>query len=137
VNAPALQVERLRSQLTGIYPVAIDALPASGGKLPPYGREVADAIRLGRRVNVFVYVGRGAWERAKRRRASVGIGQTMVVPGGEDAASFTWPAFESCTVVGDTYAAVFRTCHAIVSAGASIAVGIHGTAALGVILRHG
>lgn len=53
-------------------------------KRPPYAREVIAALRAGESVNVHVFVGASAWDRA----AKWGPGDRIVVPLDAD----TWPA---------------------------------------------
>lgn len=74
------------------------------GKLPPFGREVEQAVRDGAvrfgGVDIFHYPApanhlRGAidaWTLAAQSRAAGGPGGAMVLPPGDTVASYRWPA---------------------------------------------
>lgn len=84
---------------------------AASGKLPPFGREVEEAVRDGTApasgVNLFCrpcpITGKDAWGLAAQHREQCGPGSAMVLPDGEDPSTYRWPAipvqFETDPVV--------------------------------------
>lgn len=70
----------------------------AGRRLPPFGREVAEALNRGERANVFLFAGQLNWQRAQRRRASHGLGSALVLPQGAQPWEFLWPRVKELTV---------------------------------------
>lgn len=73
---------------------------AAQGRLPPFGREVEDAVNAGNLppggVDIFV---RGClrprsdvWQLADQGRRLRGAGSAMVLPSGDDPTTYRWPA---------------------------------------------
>jgi hypothetical protein len=120
-GAGEAETERLRA-LYGTREAPLRVEPVKlGRKAPPFGREVAAELAAGRPVNCTVFAGPKAWERAKRRRASLGPGSAMVLPAGEDPAMFRWPKLPG--VLADArdidYGAAFALARAIASGGSA------------------
>ena len=60
--------------------------------LPPYGREVAEAIRMGHSPNVRLYACRpDPWRPAQKHRATFGHATILVLPLDKDAEAIQWP----------------------------------------------
>jgi hypothetical protein len=82
--------------------------------LPPYGREVAAAIREGRKPNVRLYACRpDPWPLAYEHRETFGPGSTLLLPLDADPAEVRWPPIENLVanvtgLPGDTLQALAR-----------------------------
>lgn len=72
-------------------PISLAATTTTSNRMPPYGKDVAAAVAAGRAVNVYVYAGPNAWQRARDRLASHGPASAMVLPPGDDPAAYRWP----------------------------------------------
>lgn len=120
-GAGTAETERLRALYgTREAPLRVDPVKL-GKKAPPFGREVAAELAAGRPVNCIVFAGPKAWERAKRRRASLGPGSAMVLPAGEDPAAFRWPKLPG--VLADArdldYAGAYALARSLASGGSA------------------
>lgn len=71
--------------------IPVSALRSTANRLPPYGKEVIEAIAAGRPINVYVFAGPSGWELARNRRAAHGPGNTMLLPPNEEATAYRWP----------------------------------------------
>ena len=71
-------------------------------KRAPYAREVEKVLATGRQPNVWMYSGNDAWDRAKQCRRCHGPGSTLLLPPGEDPASYRWPAVDGLLLYTDT-----------------------------------
>lgn len=111
--------------LTG--PIHLDTIERSGSRLPPYGKEVEQAVREGRFTNVAVFAGPSAWARATSRRRTHGPASTLVLPPNEPPASYRWPVIPGgvMVVAGDRKSAL-ELAQAIVSDGTPLAFAIFG-----------
>ena len=69
----------------------ISSLAQTARRLPPYAKAVSDYVFLGRAPNVFVFTGPNAWEFARQRLRSHGAGSVIVLPAGDDPATYRWP----------------------------------------------
>jgi len=84
------------------------------GKLPPYGREVMDALAAGHSCNVRLYACRpDPWSPARRHRDASGPGSTLVLPVDADPAAIHWPPLRDLIanvtgLPGDTLNALAR-----------------------------
>lgn len=60
-------------------------------RLPPFGKQLADALERGLRPrnDVKLYVGRGAWDAA--RMAQLGVWVALAMPDGSKPDEFRWP----------------------------------------------
>lgn len=73
-------------------PIQLDALDLPEGRpLPPYGREVQDAVRRGEGRNVRCFCGPQAWQKARRWRDAHGPGSALLLPPGTAPDSLRWP----------------------------------------------
>jgi hypothetical protein len=54
--------------------------------LPPFGRELAIAVRRRQQVNLFVHAGHRAWERARYRKPP----NVLCLPPGDDFQNYDW-----------------------------------------------
>jgi hypothetical protein len=109
--------------------VPIDALESRASKLPPYGREVADAVHTGKNPNVYVFAGADAWKRASNRRDARGPGETMLLPPGEDPTAYRWPAVPGgvlIVAIGQSRQVAFNLAQVVVSDGTPRALAIFG-----------
>src|SRR4051812_7998255 len=77
--------QTVADRVTSVVP--IDATP-NATRFPPYGREVSTAVLAGRVLNVAVFAGRDAWERARKRHGERGSASTMLLPHGEEAEAY-------------------------------------------------
>lgn len=79
---------------------------ASSGKLPPFGREVEAAEVASTLPDEGIWLfcgtcpttGKDPWEQAAWARAKRGEGSAMVLPPGEAATDYRWPALTSTLV---------------------------------------
>lgn len=105
--------------------VALEPVERKGSKLPPFGREIAEALLQGKRQNVFIYAGHDAWERARLRRAGKGAASTMVSPPGEDPATYRWPRIGGGVLIAaHKRLDAFNVARAVVSCGTPMAFAI-------------
>lgn len=66
--------------------------PNAFRRLPPYGREVMDALAAGDSPNVRLYANRpDPWTPARAHRAAFGPASTLVLSPGAEPEGFTWP----------------------------------------------
>src|SRR3989344_4133114 len=59
-------------------------------KLPPFGRDVEWKRRMGFPINLFIFCGTGAWERAQQR-IDYYKGDALILPPGEAPERYKWP----------------------------------------------
>lgn len=80
---------------------------AAAGKLPPFGRDVEEAVRAGRLpsggVNIFHQpdsrTGQDAWQMAEWMRKHCGTGSAMLLPMGDLPGAYRWPALDARVVL--------------------------------------
>ena len=66
--------------------------------LPPFGREVEDALAADKHPNVRLYACIDGWELAMQHRATFGIGSTLLLPLGDDPEAYRWPRVRELVV---------------------------------------
>lgn len=66
-----------------IFDRNLAGIRAKRTRFPPYGKAVTATS------NVFIFAGPDAWNRAKQRKA----GNAMVLPEGDEPASYKWPVY--------------------------------------------
>jgi len=110
-------------------PVHLDTIEQTGSRLPPYGKEVEQAAREERYINVAVFAGPGAWDRAASRRKTHGAASTLVLPPNEPPATYRWPVIPGgVMVVAHDRKSALELAQAIVSDGTPLAFAIFGDA---------
>jgi hypothetical protein len=113
--------------------VPVEAISTDASRLPPFGREVIDAVAKAVSPNVYAFATRDAWDRAYRRRARNGLGAALVLPDGETAASYRWPIVPGgllLVATGRSRGFAFETARAIVSFGTPLVAAIFGDSEL-------
>jgi hypothetical protein len=93
--------------------------PAANRRRPPFGAEIEQALAAGQWINLYIFVGEGAWDRAGVRRFQHGPASATLLPVGAAPEAVEWPRVDAATLVseGVDRAAVLRVAQAIVSAG--------------------
>ena len=119
------------SAAQGLRPVvvAIDAIESHAIRLPPFGREVAEAVKAGARMNVYLYATRDAWDRARNRRGDHGSGSALLLPPGDDPARYRWPTVPNGVFIvatGQTRRLAFALAQAVVSHGTQMTFAVFG-----------
>lgn len=92
---------------------------ASRLPLPPYGREVMDALAAGHAVNVRLFANRpDPWTLAKQHRHTFGPASTLVLPMDIDPLALRWPRVELIADITDLRGDVVQAlAHALVRDG--------------------
>lgn len=67
--------------------------------LAPFGKEVVKEIRAGKDPDVHLFANPDGWSAARHRIERCGRGTAMVLPVGDDPASYRWPRLSYPTVV--------------------------------------
>lgn len=98
--------------------------PAANRRRPPFAREIEQALAAGQALNVFVFAGEGAWDRAAARRFAHGPGSALVVPEDTTPEAIAWPPLGSCCLAADRIdrQAAVRIGQALVSSGTRLVV---------------
>jgi hypothetical protein len=93
--------------------------PAANRRRPPFGAEIEQALAAGQWINLFIFVGDGAWDRAGVRRFQHGQASATLLPEGTAPEAVEWPRVDAATLVGEGIdrAAALRVAQAVVSAG--------------------
>ncbi len=60
-------------------------------RLPPYGRQVAYALKRGKALNLWIYGGTLAWQGAAWRTENIGPATALALPPGADPDDYRWP----------------------------------------------
>lgn len=118
-TAPATRTQ----QVDRSTPVHLEPATLRAHRMVPFGREVEALVATGRALNIFVYAGRDAWDRAKARRGS-GAGTCLVLPWGEQPTDYRWPRCPhgvTCDARGRSYAEALEIGRCIVSGGTPLA----------------
>ena len=91
--------------------------------LPPYGREVMEALAAGRAVNVRLYANRpDPWALAKQHRHAFGPASTLVLPMDTDPLALHWPRVELVANITDLRGDLVQAlAHALVRGGCRLA----------------
>lgn len=93
--------------------------PAERRRRPPFAREIEQALAAGQWINLYIFVGQGAWDRAGVRRFQHGQASATLLPDDTAPEAVEWPRVDAATLVGEGIdrAAALRVAQAIVSAG--------------------
>ena len=60
-------------------------------RLPPYGRQVAYALKRGKAPNLWIYGGTLEWQGAAWRTENIGPATALALPPGADPDDYRWP----------------------------------------------
>jgi len=98
--------------------------PAANRRRPPFAREIEQALAAGHALNVLVFAGEGAWDRAAARRFAQGPGTALVVPDDTSPEAIAWPPLGACCLAADRIdrQAAVRIGQALVSSGTRLVV---------------
>lgn len=92
-----------------------DARGSTPRRLPPYGREVMDALSARRAINLRLYANRpDPWTLAKQHRQAFGLASTLVFPVDADPDAIRWPTVRN--LVANTTGLPGGTLHALARA---------------------
>ena len=107
----------------------IKRIDARATRLPPFGREVENAITENKSLNVYLFAGRDAWECARARREAHGSGSALLLPPGDDPTAYRWPTVANGVLIvapSEPRARAFALAQAVVSCGTPMAFAAFG-----------